>query len=117
MCRRDSLGGLGAALQVVETCSAAGVPLWIGGMFESGYGRGVNTVIGALPGFAWPGDLSPARSYLGDDVVPPPHLSARPRGAPLAAILGPTEGMGPVPDPEALIGLGGRRQMIVAEGG
>jgi len=110
------LGGLGAALQVVETCSAAGVPLWMGGMFESGYGRGVNTAIAALPGFAWPGDLSPAGSYLGDDLVPPPHLSRRP-GAALTATLSPVHGMGPGPDPGALVRLGARRQMFAAPDG
>ncbi len=108
------LGGLGAALQVVDACSAAGVPLWMGGMFESGYGRGVNTTIAALPGFAWPGDLSPARSYLGDDVVPPPRLSPRGPGAVLRATLDPTEGMGPPPDPTTLVRLGARRRLIGA---
>ena len=39
-------------------------------MFESGYARGVNAAVAALPGFSWPGDLSPARAYLGDDLVP-----------------------------------------------
>jgi len=49
----------------------------MGGMFESGYARGVNATLASLPGFAWPGDLSPARSYLGDDLVAPapPHLA------------------------------------------
>ncbi len=54
------LGGLGAALKVIDLrVAASGVPLWMGGMFESGYARGVNTTLAALPGFAWPGDLSP----------------------------------------------------------
>jgi O-succinylbenzoate synthase len=65
------LGGLGATLDLVEWCTLAGVPLWMGGMFESGYARGVNTAVAALPGFAWPGDLSPARSYLRHDLVRP----------------------------------------------
>ncbi|MGD0394894.1 MAG: o-succinylbenzoate synthase, partial [Acidimicrobiales bacterium] len=58
------LGGLGAALDLVQTCTHAAVPMWMGGMFESGYARGVNATLAALPGFAWPGDLSPAGSYL-----------------------------------------------------
>ena len=63
------LGGLGATLDLVESCTRSGVPLWMGGMFESGYARGVNTTLAALPGFAWPGDLSPAISYLQRDLV------------------------------------------------
>ena len=63
------LGGIGAALEVVESCAAGNVPLWMGGMFESGFARGINTTIAALPGFSWPGDLSPAGTYLAADVV------------------------------------------------
>jgi O-succinylbenzoate synthase len=63
------LGGLGATLDLVQSCTRLGVPLWMGGMFESGYARGVNTTLAALPGFAWPGDLSPAGSYLQRDLV------------------------------------------------
>jgi o-succinylbenzoate synthase len=63
------LGGLGATLDLVESCTRSGVPLWMGGMFESGYARGVNTTLAALPGFAWPGDLSPATSYLEHDLA------------------------------------------------
>ena len=47
-------------------------------MFESGYARGVNTTLAALPGFAWPGDLSPAGSYLGHDLVPHRRFRAGP---------------------------------------
>jgi O-succinylbenzoate synthase len=71
------LGGLGAALDLVQSCTDAGVPLWMGGMFESGYARGVNATLAALPGFAWAGDLSPPGSYLEVDPAPggPPGRS------------------------------------------
>ena len=62
---------------MVERCRSGGIPLWMGGMFESGYARGVNTTLAALPGFSWPGDLSPAHSYLATDLVPPPDLTRR----------------------------------------
>jgi O-succinylbenzoate synthase len=92
------LGGLGAALELVETCAAARVPLWMGGMFESGYARGVNATVAALPGFTWPGDLSPARWYLGDDLVPglEPTRTGPDGGLVAAVPHGP--GMGPAPD-------------------
>jgi len=96
------LGGLGASLTVIDHCVASGVPLWMGGMFESGYARGVNTTLGALDGMAWPGDLSPPLTYLGDDLVPELPLALH---DPLGAVVAtPPEGpgMGPLPDPAAL---------------
>jgi O-succinylbenzoate synthase len=113
------LGGLGAALSVIEGCRRSGVPAWMGGMFESGYARGVNTTLGALDGMSWPGDLSSSRSYLGDDLVPDPPAAnparrTRSDGShtpPLRPVSrGP--GMGPAPDPEALARLGTLHQVI-----
>jgi len=96
------LGGLGAALTVIDHCVAAEVPLWMGGMFESGYARGVNTTLGALDGMAWPGDLSPPLTYLEHDLVPELPVTRRgPRGA-LASALPTGPGLGPRPDPAAL---------------
>jgi len=122
------LGGLGAALSVIERCRRSGVPLWMGGMFESGYARGVNLTLGALEGMAWPGDLSPSRSYLGADLVPdpsqaPPDPSQAPpdpgtarhgsRPVPACALpRGP--GMGPPPDPGALARYGTLRHVLDA---
>jgi O-succinylbenzoate synthase len=91
------LGGLGEALKVVESCVAGGIPLWMGGMFESGYARGVNTTLAALPGFSWPGDLSPARTYLEADLVPPTELTRIQDTAALAARLPVGPGMGAAP--------------------
>ncbi len=94
------LGGLGAALGLVASCTRQGVPLWMGGMFESGYARGVNTTLSALPGFRWPGDLSPASLYLATDIVPPPLLDRTPPVGPLIARVPDGNGMGPPPDKE-----------------
>jgi O-succinylbenzoate synthase len=91
------LGGLGAALQVIEACTDEGVPLWMGGMFESGFGRGVNATLAALPGFSWPGDLDPASNYLGVDLVPPPSLHGGGSAGPLAVGLPGGTGMGTPP--------------------
>jgi O-succinylbenzoate synthase len=106
------LGGLGAALEVIESCTASGVPLWMGGMFESGYARGVNTTLAALPGFAWPGDTSPARSYLADDLVPAPSL--RRAGPATSMVTSPPggTGMGPIPDLGVLGRPGVHRQRM-----
>ena len=90
-----------------------GVPLWMGGMFESGYARGVNTTLAALPGFAWPGDLSPAGSYLGDDLVPRPGSARRAGGRAGGQPRPDRPGWAPVPTRAALVRLGARRQMLV----
>lgn len=103
------LGGLGAALEVVEACTGAGVPLWIGGMYESGYGRGVNATLGALPGFSWPGDLRPAHSYLDLDLVPPPALVREGPAAPLHVSLPSGSGMGVPPEQAVLENSATRR--------
>ncbi len=113
------LGGLGAALSVIERCRRSGVPLWMGGMFESGYARGANTTLGALDGMSWPGDLSPSRSYLEDDLVPDDELTETGRPtrsdgshAPLLRDLPRGLGMGTPPDPGALARYGTLRQVI-----
>ena len=66
------LGGIGAALEVIRGCAASSVPVWIGGMFETGFARAANTTLAAASGSRWPGDLSPAGSYLRQDLTPPP---------------------------------------------
>jgi O-succinylbenzoate synthase len=96
------LGGLGAALAVIDDCVGAAVPLWMGGMFESGYARGVNTILGALDGMAWPGDLSPPLTYLEDDLVPELPVARRGPAGPLVATLPSGPGLGPRPGPAAL---------------
>jgi O-succinylbenzoate synthase len=94
------LGGIGSALQVIEECAGRGVPLWMGGMFEGGFGRGVNLTLAALPGFSWPGDLSPARSYLADDLVAAAGRAGDRPG--LGTSLPTADGFGPPPDGQAL---------------
>ena len=92
------LGGLGAALDLVQSCTDAGVPLWMGGMFESGYARGVNATLAALPGFAWPGDLSPAGSYLEVDPAPGAAPARSGPGGALCVLPPAGGGLGRAPD-------------------
>ncbi len=99
------LGGLGEALAVVDSCAAAGTPLWMGGMFESGYARGVNVALAAVDGFSWPGDLSPALSYLGADLVSPPEVVRTDGQGALAARPPTGPGMGEAPDLDVVTSL------------
>jgi O-succinylbenzoate synthase len=65
------VGGLAAALAVHDRCAAAGLPVWCGGMLESGIGRAYNVALASLPNFRLPGDLSPSARYWERDVVRP----------------------------------------------
>jgi len=98
------LGGIGSALSVIEDCTASDVPLWMGGMFESGFARGINATLAALPGFTWPGDLSPARSYLADDLVEAIRPHQRGEGG-LVISVPTADGFGEHPDHKALVRL------------
>jgi len=52
-----------------DTCRAHGVPVWCGGMFESGIGRAHNIAMSTLPGFSLPGDVSASRRYWSEDII------------------------------------------------
>lgn len=66
------LGGLTEALAVHDEAVAAGVPVWCGGMLETGIGRAHNVALASLPGFTLPGDLSASERYWVEDIVHPP---------------------------------------------
>jgi O-succinylbenzoate synthase len=66
------VGGYREALRIHDLCVERGVPLWCGGMLESGIGRAHNVALASLPGFTLPGDISASRRYFERDVVVPP---------------------------------------------
>jgi O-succinylbenzoate synthase len=65
------VGGFTSARQVHDLCRANGVPVWCGGMLESGIGRAHNIAMSALPGFTLPGDLAASRRYWIEDIIDP----------------------------------------------
>ncbi|HET9982827.1 MAG TPA: o-succinylbenzoate synthase [Longimicrobiales bacterium] len=65
------VGGFLASKQIHDLCRAHGVPVWCGGMLESGIGRAYNVALASLPGFTIPGDTSPSARYWERDVVTP----------------------------------------------
>ncbi|HEY1250561.1 MAG TPA: o-succinylbenzoate synthase [Thermoanaerobaculia bacterium] len=65
------VGGYSQALGIHELCLTRGVPLWCGGMLESGVGRAHNIALASLPGFTMPGDLSASRRYFARDIIVP----------------------------------------------
>lgn len=65
-------GGLTQAIEIHDICEAAGVPVWCGGMLETGVGRALNLALAALPNFRLPSDLSASNRYYNPDLIDPP---------------------------------------------
>jgi o-succinylbenzoate synthase len=68
------VGGYLEARRVHDVCLARGVPVWCGGMLETGLGRAGNLALAALAGFTLPGDISASDRYYRRDVTPPFQL-------------------------------------------
>jgi O-succinylbenzoate synthase len=65
------VGGYLEARRIHDVCHAQGVPVWCGGMLETGIGRAANIALAALPGFVLPGDTSASERYYARDITPP----------------------------------------------
>jgi O-succinylbenzoate synthase len=65
------VGGFAAARAIHDLCATHDVPVWCGGMLESGIGRAYNVALASLPNFSLPGDLSPSARYWERDIVRP----------------------------------------------
>ncbi|GGK29485.1 o-succinylbenzoate synthase [Caldalkalibacillus thermarum] len=65
------VGGLTEAKKIHDYCMSKGIPLWCGGMLESGIGRAHNIAITTLPNFVLPGDTSSSSRYWYEDIVVP----------------------------------------------
>lgn len=73
------VGGFTSAREIHDLCRARGVPVWCGGMLESGIGRAHNIALSTLPGFTLPGDVSASRRYWKEDIIEP-EVSVSARG-------------------------------------
>ena len=65
------VGGFESSKAIHDLCVANDVPVWCGGMLESGVGRAHNVALATLPGFTLPGDISASRRYWHEDIVDP----------------------------------------------
>ncbi len=65
------VGGFAEARRVHDVCRAAGVPVWCGGMLESGIGRAHNIALATLANFSLPGDVSASNRYWKQDIIAP----------------------------------------------
>ena len=68
------VGGFTESIAIHDRCASAGIPVWCGGMLESGIGRAYNVALASLPNFTLPGDLSPSARYWTRDVVTSPWV-------------------------------------------
>ena len=62
-------GGYLESMRIHDLCAAFGVPVWCGGMLESGIGRAHNIHLSTLPNFTKPGDVSSASRYFERDII------------------------------------------------
>jgi O-succinylbenzoate synthase len=68
------VGGLFEAIKIHNFCQEKGLPLWVGGMLETGVGRSVSMALAALPAITLPSDLSATARYYDPDLADPPFV-------------------------------------------
>lgn len=88
------VGGYLEARRIHDLAAAHGVPVWCGGMVESGIGRAANVALASLPGFTLPGDVSASDRFYATDVTPPFVM----HDGHLAVPQGPGLGVEPIPE-------------------
>ena len=71
------VGGFAESRRIHDLARNAGVPVWCGGMLETGIGRACNVALATLPNFRLPGDISASGRYWAEDIVEPPFTLAR----------------------------------------
>jgi O-succinylbenzoate synthase len=65
------VGGFTEALKIHDICREQKIPVWCGGMLESGIGRAHNIALSTLPNFSLPGDVSASKRYWKEDIIDP----------------------------------------------
>jgi O-succinylbenzoate synthase len=65
------VGGFSEALKIHDLCQAHNIPVWCGGMLETGIGRAQNIALSTLENFRLPGDVSASKRYWKEDIIEP----------------------------------------------
>ena len=102
------VGGLTSAKRIHDVCRAAGVPVWCGGMLESGIGRAQNIALSTLPNFVLPGDVAASKRYWAEDIITP-EVEVTPRGT-IKVLEGP--GIGYVPRLDRIEALTKKKEIL-----
>jgi o-succinylbenzoate synthase len=66
------VGGFSESIRLHDLCASHGIPVWHGGMLESGIGRAANVHLSTLPNFSLPGDIAASTRYFDPDLIDPP---------------------------------------------
>jgi len=102
------VGGHTAARRIHDLCQSKSIPVWCGGMLESGIGRAHNIAMSTLPNFSLPGDVSASRRYWQADIIQPEVEVSR-----QGTILVPAApGIGYTPCIERIESLTHRREVL-----
>jgi o-succinylbenzoate synthase len=100
------VGGWSEARRVHDLCRAQNVPVWCGGMLETGIGRAGQLALATLPGFTLPGDISATDRYYAHDIATPFYLNRE--DSTISVPTGP--GLGIEVDQERLTAVTRRRE-------
>jgi O-succinylbenzoate synthase len=73
------VGGYAVARRIHDFSLRQGIPVWCGGMLESGIGRAHNIALSTLPGFTLPGDIAASKRYWAEDIIDP-EVTVSPQG-------------------------------------
>jgi len=102
------VGGHTAARRMHDLCQEKSIPVWCGGMLESGIGRAHNIAMSSLANFSLPGDVSASRRYWAEDIIEPEVEVSR-----QGTIRVPTApGIGYVPRLDRIESLAKRREVL-----
>jgi O-succinylbenzoate synthase len=93
--KQGRVGGVLEARRIHDVAAAAGVPVWCGGMLETGIGRATNVALAAMPNFLLPGDTSASSRYFREDLTEPFVLRA---DGTMKVPTGPGIGVDPLPE-------------------
>jgi O-succinylbenzoate synthase len=105
--KQGRVGGVLEAKRIHDLCLARRVPVWCGGMLETGVGRALNLALAALQGFTLPGDTSASSRYFHEDLTEPFEL------APDGTMAVPDRaGIGVSPGSDRLAGCTTRREIV-----
>ena len=90
------VGGFTESKKIHDLCASMNIPVWHGGMLESGIGRAGNVALASLPNFTLPGDISASKRYYKEDIVDPAFEVAA--DGTMAVPTGPGSGVNVVVD-------------------
>jgi len=102
------VGGHTAARRMHDLCQSKSIPVWCGGMLESGIGRAHNIAMSSLANFSLPGDVSASRRYWQEDIIEP-EVDVSPQGT-IHLRTGP--GIGYQPRIDRIESLTHRREVL-----